>query len=285
MFQVPLSFLFSSFVIEELTPQNVGSTVKGVAFHPTENILASCSADGSVKLWNTDTGWELSTLRGHRDAVSSLAFKPDDPNILVTGSRDKTIKLWDLSTSTCLSTIKGHTRDNEACKCHPREWSDPFPVSECPVKGHFDAVVSVSWNNDGTRLASGGLDKSVRIWDTARGEQLNEVWARGDVARVSYSPDGSKLAAAAGMSAAIFDPETNAVLCTVEGHAKDNEECTCRHDAGILKNCYVANPNCPVRGHARAVASVSWSPDGTRFITASADGAVRIWDLSAGRER
>jgi len=52
--------------------------------------------------------------------------------------------------------------------------------------------------------------------------------------------------------AAIFDPETNAVHCIVWGHAKDNEECTCRHDAGILKDCHVANPNCPVRGHAPA---------------------------------
>jgi hypothetical protein len=52
--------------------------------------------------------------------------------------------------------------------------------------------------------------------------------------------------------AAIFDPETNAVHCAVKGHAKDNEKCTCRHDAGILKACRVANPNCPVRGHAPA---------------------------------
>ena len=44
-------------------------------------------------------------MRGHGDAVSSLAFRPDDPNVLVTGSWDKTVKLWDLSTSTCLSTM------------------------------------------------------------------------------------------------------------------------------------------------------------------------------------
>ena len=65
-----LSFLFSWFVIEVLTSQNVGSGVTGVAFHPTKNLVASCSYDKSVKLWNTDTGAELWTVRGHRYAPS-----------------------------------------------------------------------------------------------------------------------------------------------------------------------------------------------------------------------
>ena len=60
-----LSFLFSWFVIEVLTSQNVGSGVTGVAFHPTKNLVASCSYDKSVKLWNTDTGAELWTVTGH----------------------------------------------------------------------------------------------------------------------------------------------------------------------------------------------------------------------------
>ena len=57
-----LSFFFSWFVIEVLTSQNFGSFVTGVAFHPTKNLVASCSYDKSVKLWNADTGAELWTV-------------------------------------------------------------------------------------------------------------------------------------------------------------------------------------------------------------------------------
>ena len=57
-----LSFLFSWFVIEVLTFQNFGSDVTDVAFHPTKNLVASCSYDKSVKLWNADTGAELWTV-------------------------------------------------------------------------------------------------------------------------------------------------------------------------------------------------------------------------------
>ena len=80
-----------------LTSQNFGSYVTGVAFHPTKNLVASCSYDKSVKLWNADTGAELWTVRGHSNSVTRVAFKPDNPNILVSCSWDKTIKTWDVT--------------------------------------------------------------------------------------------------------------------------------------------------------------------------------------------
>ena len=85
-----------------LTSQNFGRMVNGVAFHPTKNILASCSDDSTIKLWNTDTGAELSTLRGHTDRVWSVCFSSDGKQ-LTSGSKDKTVRNWDLATRASLS--------------------------------------------------------------------------------------------------------------------------------------------------------------------------------------
>ena len=68
-----------------------GGTVRSVAFD-SNDILASGSADFTVKLWNKNTGGLLRTLSGHSDWVNSVAF--DSKDILASGSYDMTIKLW-----------------------------------------------------------------------------------------------------------------------------------------------------------------------------------------------
>ena len=81
IFGMVLSFLFSLLIVEVLTSQNVGSYVTGVAFHPTKNLVASCSSDKSVKLWNADTGAELWTVKGHsEDNPECLCEHPSEDN-------------------------------------------------------------------------------------------------------------------------------------------------------------------------------------------------------------
>jgi WD40 repeat protein len=65
-----------------------------VAFSPNGKQVVSGSFDKSVKLWNVETGTELSTMSAHLDRVSSVAFSADG-QWAMSGSSDKTIRLWD----------------------------------------------------------------------------------------------------------------------------------------------------------------------------------------------
>ena len=78
--------------------------IRSVAFHPHDQILASGSADGTVKLWNVIAGECLKTLRGHTKQVCSVAFSPDGQT-LASGSLDETIKIWNVQNGECLSTL------------------------------------------------------------------------------------------------------------------------------------------------------------------------------------
>ena len=90
----------------------------------------------------------------------------------------------------------------------------------CPLRGNGRKVMSVSWSPDGTRLASGSVDKTVLIWDAASGEQLCSLNVDSAVLSVAYSPDGTKLTAGLGYpsySVVVFDTQTNEQICSLRG--------------------------------------------------------------------
>ena len=109
---------------------------------------ASCSADMSIKLWDTNGYDCVKTLRGHDHNVSSVSFLPSG-DYVVSSSRDKCIKLWEISTGYCVRTFVGH-----------REW-----------------IRMVRPNTDGSLLASCSNDQTVRIWATNT-KECRVSWAR-----------------------------------------------------------------------------------------------------------
>ncbi|KXX78527.1 Vegetative incompatibility protein HET-E-1 [Madurella mycetomatis] len=83
--------------------------VRSVAFSPDSRLIASGSADKTIKIWDTATGRCTQTLEGHSDWVSSVAFSPDS-RLIASGSDDKTVKIWDTATGRCTQTLNTDRR-------------------------------------------------------------------------------------------------------------------------------------------------------------------------------
>jgi len=145
--------------------ENHDSDVYSVSFSPDGQILASASHDKTIKLWDVQTGKQITTLNGH-DLVNSVSFSPDG-QILASASTDKTIKLWDIQTGKEITTLDGH----------------------------HDFVLSVSFSPDGQILASASRDTTIKLWDVQTGKEIATLNGHDDfVNSVSFSADGKTLA-------------------------------------------------------------------------------------------
>ncbi|MBY5280382.1 hypothetical protein F2Y95_00990, partial [Aphanizomenon flos-aquae CCAP 1446/1C] len=82
-------------------------SVNAVAITPDGKKAVSGSDDNTLKVWDLQTGKEISTLTGHDNLVNAVAITPDGKTS-ISGSDDKTMKLWNLEKGTEISTLTGH---------------------------------------------------------------------------------------------------------------------------------------------------------------------------------
>ncbi|KAE8372212.1 hypothetical protein BDV26DRAFT_298071, partial [Aspergillus bertholletiae] len=157
-------------------------SVRSVAFSPDGCMLASGSADETIKLWDTATGMLRQTLEGHSLSVSSVAFSPDGCT-LASGSGDGTIKVWDTATGMLRQTLEGHSFSVSSVAFSPdgctlasgsddgiiKLWDTTTGTLRQTLEGHSHSVGSVAFSPDGCMLASGSDDETIKLWDTATG--------------------------------------------------------------------------------------------------------------------
>lgn len=113
-------------------------------FHHKLPIIASGSDDKLVKLWrfNDSKFWEVDTLRGHFNNVSSLLFHRTKDELLLSNSEDRTIRIWDINKRTCIHTFR---REND------RFWILAFkPNSNLIGVGHDSGMVIFKFEKEKT---------------------------------------------------------------------------------------------------------------------------------------
>ncbi|MGH7998433.1 MAG: protein kinase domain-containing protein [Brasilonema sp.] len=170
-------------------------------------ILASGSADSTIKLWVVSTGIEISTFTGHSDSVWSVVFSPDG-QLLASGSADSTIKLWQVNTGREIRSLTGHSFFVKSVTFSPdgqllASGSDDSTIKLWQVStgeeirsftGHSDAVCSVTFSPDGQLLASGSWDKTIKIWQISTGTEICTLHGHSNYVRsVAFSPDGQTI--------------------------------------------------------------------------------------------
>jgi WD40 repeat protein len=149
---------------------------------------------------------------------------------------------------------------------------------------------------DGTRVASGGSDTCVRIWDRESGTaQLVIDGALPDVHALEIGMENKTVFAGLGdRTIAIWNIETGADLGRLHGHTAAVTSLAADSDRQLLlsgsddKTIRVWDLSAGqqlrmLKGHAGRVTSVEFGFDPSTVVSASADGTVRIWDVETGK--
>ncbi|MEQ8819470.1 MAG: protein kinase [Sumerlaeia bacterium] len=237
------------------------------AVSPDGKTVALAYSNGTVGLFDRESGTLLRSFKAHPREVSGVAFTPSGEQ-LVSGSYDGTAKIWQIDTGDLLHTLQGHDKEVTSVAVSSlgtvatssfdgtvRLWSgrDGKPVAV--LRGHEGPVLSIAFSRNGRALASGSSDLTARLWTLPRGENALVFAGHGDaVSAVEFNPSGSRIITGSrDRRLRLWDTETGSGLMWFVGHED-------------------------------SVTDIVYPPDERTFISTSTDGTFRVWDRVTGVE-
>mmetsp|Transcript_20557 Transcript_20557/g.38243 ORF Transcript_20557/g.38243 Transcript_20557/m.38243 type:complete len:357 (-) Transcript_20557:274-1344(-) len=262
--------------------------VNGLSFSSSGRILASCSTDKSVMLWDIANKCENSgLLRGHTNTVTEVAWSQDE-EFLVTSSADKSVRWWDATTGETLVTFDEHKAFVNCCATSlngqvvsggddsaARIWDPRVGRKSTALLRHPFMVTSACFLSLSGGLPpilfTGGVDGIVRAWDLRTRRELYQMGSSercdGVVTGISCGPNGRRLVANS-TDGSVVEWDARAVV-------KGGE------DARFVRSLELSSG--PLPGNRdQLLLRCAISSDGDLVAAGCATNVVPIWDTESG---
>jgi WD40 repeat protein/serine/threonine protein kinase len=238
--------------------------ILAIAATPDGRRLVTAGEDGSVRVWDSASGRELFTLKGHSQNVRSVAVTPDGR--IVAAGENGTIRIWDAANG------------------------QEFPSAI----GYTGTILAATLTPDGRRLITGTRHGVVKVWDLASGRELLVLMGHQMITGVAVSPDGQRLATAGYFGTArVWDLASGRGTWTLAGHSgpvrsiavtANGQRLITGSGDGTVQIWDALNGTRlqELKGHSGPVIAIAFTRDGQRIVTGSQDGTARVWDAQTG---
>jgi centriolar protein POC1 len=272
-----------------------------VSYSPSGQLLASCSSDTTVRIWTPNVNGKCIILKGHQAPVRSMDFSKSE-SLMVTCSDDKTLKIWSLPQCTFQKSLLGHTHWVRACRLSQdpnlcasgsddgtvRLWDIEhgenvvtYTVERiCGTQGRttsLPTVTGVEFHPSNYILGTTSTDGYVRLYDLRRDKVIQVLSASGPLS------SSKEISANYGVPSISFDPNGNSLLMSSRNHHPNETSLFSLWDMRNQRILYSVNHKEGDKDRENTTTvpvPVTFSPDGSRFSSGCADGAVLIWKNS-----
>ncbi|MBD3191243.1 MAG: DUF4062 domain-containing protein [Candidatus Heimdallarchaeota archaeon] len=300
----------------KISPPKSYNPVSACAFSPDGTKVISGAKDGTLKLWNVQTGEELRTLKGHTSNITACTFSKDGTKVLSTSSKifgnESILKIWNVKTGEELGTIEGHNGSITACVFSLEDskilsassdktlklWDAQTGEELRTLEGHAEEVYACTFSPDGSQILSASRDRTLKLWDSATEEEQRAL-LKGHTHQVEdcvFSPNGSHiLTASRDGTLKLWDATTGRERRTLKGHTSSVFACAFSPDGSKvlsgssdktlrLWNVQTGEELQTFEGHSDGVYTCTFSPDGSQILSASDNGIIRLLDVQTGEE-
>jgi WD40 repeat protein len=158
------------------------------------------------------------------------------------------------------------------------------------LQGHTESVTSVAFTSDGTAIASGSWDQTVRLWNVTTGTEMRKLRGHmNTVTSVAFASDGKIVASGSSdQTVRLWNITTGTEMRKLQGHTNwvtsvafspdEKTIASASWDQTVrLWNVTTGTEMRKLQGHTSFVTTVAFSPDGKVLASSSYDGSIRFW--------
>uniref|UniRef100_A0A8C4TV52 Apoptotic protease-activating factor 1 n=1 Tax=Falco tinnunculus TaxID=100819 RepID=A0A8C4TV52_FALTI len=245
-------------------------------FSKDKQRIASCGADKTLQVFKAESGERLLEISAHDDEILCCAFSADG-EFVATCSADKKVKIWNSRTGQCRRVYEEHSEQVNCCQFNNR--SGQYLLATCSndsfiklwdlnkeycrntMIGHENSVSHCRFSPKDEYVASCSTDGTVKLWETRSGNEVKSIDVKDFFKNADEQADDVEVL----VKCCSWSRNGDMILVVAKNKL-------------LLWNINSLSKVAYCRGHMSWVHCVTFSPDGSLFLTSSDDQTVRIWE-------